>query len=845
MPEQEPTESLGDAVGAVLRELTPAEKFELISGLPHWFVKPNRRVGLPGLQTANGPAGLRPFLKSPVLPEFVSGSAKTTAHPAGIALAATWDPARVRKTAALMGDECNRFGVDILLGPCVCLTKVPFGGRNFESYGEDPRLAASMGAAFIRGVEGEGVGTSLKHFVGNDTDYQRHNVDIRVDDRVLRELYLRPFQLILREQPPETVMFAYNKINGVHMSDNAYLLDDVLRGEWGYDGIVMADWSAVRSQLRAFRAGVDLEMPGSRYFEASLFEEVAKEPALLKQLDEKARRIVRFSLKRERAVRAHTKRPTPRARLRKAAADTARESMVLLKNEAGLLPLDPARHPKLAIIGPNADVLRTGGGGSSMVCAERAPSPLEALRERLDPAHTITHAPGIRRDADLFPIPPECWSVNAEGKRGGLRAEFFNNGECRGEPTVRRTVSRIAFDWGDFSPAEGIYPSFFSVRFSGWVTANPGGEYVLKCLGRGDATVWIDGEPLLRGGNGRTLDDATAIVRFEKGRPHHVRLEFSNMKGKAAVALGWEPHDPDPQATAVAAAAAADVALVFAGTSRFDETEGRDLASPRLPAGQDAFIREIAAANPNTVVVLNNGTPLFLDRWIDHVPALLEAWFPGQEGGVALADLLSGEESPCGKLPFTFFRSGHDNPAVRHYPKVRDTSADVAVEDIDTRIEARADEDPHIEYAEGLDLGYRHADRIGERPLFPFGFGLGYTTFALSDAKLSGRRLNPGGRLRLSVRLTNTGDREGAEVVQLYLGPDPSRADRPIKQLAAFRKVRLAPGAAKTVRFDIRSTDLETYDPDQRAWITPPGDYLAFVGTSAADIHARLGFTHA
>ncbi len=853
------TDSNADAereIDALLRELSVGEKLELIGGQRHWFVKANRRLALPALQTANGPAGLRPFVKTPEYPEGVFRAAKTTAYPAAIALAATWDPELVGRVAAGIGEECNERGVDWLLAPSLHIVRVPQGGRNFESYGEDPLLAGRMAAAFVRGVRSRGVGATLKHYLGNDVEYHRHSVDVRMDEASMRELYLRPFQIALRECEPEAVMYSYNFINGVRLCDNRFLLTEVLKNEFGFRGVAMADWGATRSSLDSFDAGADLDMPASRWFNAQLLPHIEGNAERLALLDDKVRRLLRFTLRRKEYLESEKTAPSygSRARRRRDAERAAAASAVLLKNEGNLLPLSPEEVRSLAVIGPNADIARTGGGGSSYVCPERVRSPLEALREEYGGAARIRHAPGIRRHRDLFPIPREAWFVDRACRRPGLRAEFFNNTECAGRPSARKTVPQINHDWGDWSPAEGVYPSYFSVRFSGWLRADASGAKQVRCFAKEGARVWIDGEKridLTHPDEGRDdclrwtrLKIGNSVRDFEADRAVRVVVEFFNEGGKAAVALGWEPHDPAPAETAVRAAAECDAAVVFAGTAWFDESEGMDLPSPRLPAGQDELIRRVVEANPRTVVVLNTGTPLLLDRWIDRAPAVLQAWFSGQEGATATAAILAGKTSPEGKLPFTLFRRGADNPAMVNYPAHAEDPEGGTTDDVDTVVESAADAHPRLDYAEGTDIGYRHCDRNGVAPLFAFGFGLAYTGFSVALKDRPPQNLPADGSLRFRVLVRNTGDRDGAEVVQVYVGPGEPAPGRPPKQLAAFRKVRLRAGRGKTVTFELRPRDFERWDPATETWRVTEGRHRVFVGTASDRIAESFAIDH-
>lgn len=845
--------TLHKQVEQVLSELSFDEKFTLISGQPHWFFKGNKRLGVPALQTANGPSGVRPYLKSPNYPEGVVDIAKTTAYPAGIALAATWNRDTVEEVGRTIANECNEKGVDVLLGPCVCLVRLPVGGRNFESYGEDPVLAGKLAAGYITGVQSKGVAATIKHFVCNDTEYKRHSIDIHLSQRTLHELYLRPFEIAIREANPWSVMTSYNFVNGVRVCDSRSLQTELLKEKWGFDGFVMSDWGAVYSAEPTFAAGMDLDMPRGKHFaSAELKEIVAASNEYRKLLDDKVRRLVRFALARKQYLEETPLKPLSLQAKRQTARNATRESIVLLKNRSGILPLDPDRTNSIVVLGPNADVLRTGGGGSSYVCPERAPSPLAVLRERYSDAIDIRHEPGVRRERDIFPVDPKQLYLDDTSERHGVRVEYFNNTECNGAPCAVEALDTISRDWVDLSPASGIYPSYFSSRFTTVLVPEESGERELKLLALEGARLWIDDELVIdlwtREGHhqGATkwskMNLDTARFKFEKGRPYHVRVEHYNSSMKSLVALGWEPARNDLLGAALAAAENADLAIVFAGTAWYDETEGRDLKSPWLPDGQDEFINKVAAANPNTIVVLNNGGPLLIDNWNDNVAALVEAWFPGQEGGAAIADVLFGETNPSGKLPFTFFRRWSDNPAHATYPKQPESDAADRVEDIDTVIEHQETDHPTIEYREGLFLGYRYTDKHDVTPLYPFGFGMSYTGFEIAECRLSSAELRENQSLELEITVKNTGNRTGAQVVQVYFGPAEPAPERPIKQLVAFDKVQLEPGNEKRIELAISRHDITFYDETDGDWAVVPGNYRLFVGTAADDIVHTLPF---
>lgn len=835
---------------AMLARMSIEEKIELISGFPHWFTKPNRRYGIPAIQVANGPSGVRPYLKTPIIPSAAFGVARATAFPAGIGLASAWDPQLCHRVGRTIADECNEKGIDLLAGPVVCVTRVAVGGRNFESYGEDPLLSGILAAGFIAGVESDGVGTSIKHFVGNDTDYERHRVDIRVDELTLHELYLRPFQIAIARSNPSAVMFAYPKVNGVFVSDNEHILTRILRERWGFEGITMSDWGAVKSGRNAFLAGSDLEMPRARHFGSELTSFVVENERNRELLDEKVRRIVRFALARERFTRSRSRHYLSRAQRRNVARDAAGDSLVLLKNHASTLPLAIDELTSVAVIGPNSDALRTGGGGSSYVCPERAPSPLSVVRERCGDSIELRHVPGVRRWFDYTPIAERLLYDRDGSKRHGLRAEFFNNIECRGEPVVSTTVSTLAFDWGDFSPASTVYPSYFSARFTGRFVPEETQSLELKLLVREGARLEIDGRTIIDLWGPETESEcdtgrlplrcATAVLDVERDRSYAIKLEYYNTRGKAAVVLGAEPFVADPLGEAVHAARESDATLLFVGTTFQDEHEGWDLDSPRLPGEQVELIRRVAGVNSRTIVVLNNGTPLFIDEWVDSVPALIEAWFPGQEGGAAVADVLFGHVNPSGKLPVTFFRSEKDCPALQGYPGFRNEPDVEVIEDVDAVIEKDDGDNPRIVYSEGLAVGYRAADMNDVAPLFAFGFGLSYSDFELGECTVSADTLAETDNIELKLTVTNRGPLDGSETVQIYAGAARPTERRPPKNLIAFRKVRLTVGSAEEILVPLTRADFERYSVKDQQWTAEPGVYHLFVGTSSTQIHAAF-----
>jgi beta-glucosidase len=708
VPYKNPALPVDRRVEDLLARMTLREKADMLSGSGWMESQPNSRLGIPAIKMADGPMGVRNWRGSSAVTNAASTVPVTsTAFPAGIGMASSWDPELVTRGARVIAQEVKAHGRDMILGPTVNINRVPLWGRNFEGYGEDPYLAARMGVAYIRGVQAEGVIPSVKHFAANNEEYERHRIDAKIDERTLHEIYFPAFKAAVEEAGVWAVMSAYNKVNGQWCAENPYLLTDTLRKRWGFRGFVISDWGSTYSTAATINAGMDLEMPGGEPMRLwaskpetmrdgngagwltadKVLAAVSAGGVSQAAVDDSVRRILRVMFTAglfdrphadgDRAGRRADDVDTPEQR--QIARTAANESIVLLKNSGGLLPLSAERTPKIAVIGPNAAVARTGGGGSSLVRPYYAVTPLDGIREAAGPRADIVHALGV----------------------------------------------------------------------------------------------------VMQGG----------------------------MEGEDA-----PKPPPELLAEAVAVARHSDVAVVVVGNAPKLEGEGFDRRSMDLPAGQDELIEAIAAANPNTVVVVAAGAPVTMTRWIGSVPAVVYAWYGGQEAGHAVGDILFGAVNPSGKLPVTFPKAFQDSPAYGHYPG----------------------EDLHVEYAEGIYVGYRGFDKRNVEPLFPFGHGLSYTTFDYTGLKIAFPTVG------VSVR--NSGTRAGAEVVQLYLQPPPARLDRPVKELKAFSRIMLQPGETRTVSFTLDKAALSFYDPALHDWVAEPGRFTVLVGASSRDIRAKGEF---
>ncbi len=787
-------------IESLLVRLTPAEKLDLLAG-DGFETHRVPRLGIAPLRMADGPAGVRDGV--------------STAFPVPIALAATWDTSLVREVSGAIAVEARAKGKRMMLGPCVNIARLPWAGRTFEAFGEDPWLASRMAVAYVHGLQEHRVAATVKHFAANSQEANREAVDEHIDERTLREIYLPAFDAAVREAGAWSVMSAYNKVNGNWCSENPWLLRDVLKTEWRFDGLVVSDWGAVHSTLPTVRAGLDLEMPDHKFLDkASLATAVERGEVSWPTIDASVKRLLRL-LERTGVLDGDTA-GDPGARdgvaHRALARTAAARSLVLLRNEGGALPLDRAHLRSLAVIGPNAAVARTGGGGSSYVTTAHAVSPLEAIRRAAGPGVTVTYAAGASAPDDVNPIDSTAFAP-ASGPGHGLRAEYWASQDFSGAPALVRTDASVNFDFGDGSPAAVIPVDHFSARWTGTLVAPTSGRWELRLRADDGVRLWLDGKLVLEDWSDHGARTVATIVPLRAGEPHAVKLEYYENGGGAVVQFGWHAMDQDEHGAAVAAARGADAAIVVVGNTAGVESEGFDRPNLALPVGQDALIRAVAAVNPRTIVVVVAGSPVTMGDWLERVRAVLQAWYPGVEGGSAIADVLFGDAAPSGRLPISFPRRWADVSAAATY-----SSRDLA-----TR------------YDDGVFVGYRHHDRAGIAPEFPFGFGLGYTTFAYSDLAIEPPTLAAPRHARVSFTVANTGARAGAEVPQLYVAPPRGMLPRPVRELKGFARVELTPGESRRVTIELDERAFAAWDPGRAAWWTEPGRYAIEVGASSRD----------
>ena len=802
-------EALDRRAESILSKMTLEEKIDLIGGVDSFFIRGVPRLNLPRLRMADGPIGVRNY-----------GPATTMAG--GIALAATWNPALAERVGTEIGRDARAKGVHFLLAPGVNIYRAPMNGRNFEYFGEDPFLASRIAVGYIKGVQSRGVSATIKHFMGNNSEFDRHNTGSVIDERTMREIYLPVFEAAVKEAHVGAIMDSYNLTNGVHMTQNSYLNIDVVRKDWGFDGLIMSDWTSTYDAVAAANGGLDLEMPFAKFMNReNLLPAIKEEKVSVATIDEKVKRILRTAIRFDWLDREQTDLTIPRynPQGRAVALQAARESMVLLKNEGNVLPLDKAKTKSIAVIGPDAYPAVPVGGGSARVQPFAAISFLEGISNHPG-VGTPTYHRGLPTLAEMAQATNLSTAVT-NGKDGVI-AEYFSNPDLQGSPAATRTETRIDYGGPGVTPGPGI-PDESSARWTGYYTAQHEGQFDVFLQAPGENVryrLFIDDKLVLN-----SWEHSTAAVNYTTTSladgPHKIVLEHFRHKGRAAprLRLGIVPLNNIVDADAKKLAAKADAVLLAVGFDPETETEGSDRTF-RLPPGQEQLIQEIATANHNTIVVITSGGAVDMALWIDRVSGVLQAWYSGQEGGTALAEILFGDVNPSGRLPATFERRWSDNPVHDSYYPEAGTN--------------------RIAYKEGVFVGYRGYEKNGTKPLFPFGYGLSYTSFKYGNLEIratANATTNP--RYEISFDVKNAGIREGSDVAQVYVGDTHAKVPRPLRELRGFAKVNLRPGETRRVTIPVDARALAYYDVNRKQWRADAGDFEVMVGRSADQIELR------
>ena len=788
-------------VDSLLKKLSLEEKIDLIGGVDAFYIRANEKIGLPRLKMADGPVGVRNYG-----PATVFG---------GVGLAATWDPELAEKVGATIGQDARARGVHFMLGPGVNIYRAPMNGRNFEYFGEDPFLTARTAVAYIEGMQSEGVSATIKHFVGNNSEFDRHNTDSIIDERTLREIYLPSFEAAVKEAHVGAIMDSYNLTNGTHMTQNGLFNTDLVKKEWMFPGIVVSDWDATYDGVAAANSGLDLEMPSGKFMNrATLLPAIKAGTVSEATIDDKVRRILRTAIRFGWLDHDQTDLSVSLFNVAgdQVALEAARSGLVLLKNNGNLLPLQKGSIKSIAVIGPDAHPAQPAGGGSAEAVPFTPVSVLEGIAHYLGDTAKVYYSRGIPMLDDISK--QMRFTTQASGGEEGLKTEIFNNADLSGTPAIVRNDKFVHYE-----PARGGSGTYgkVSIRWTGFFTPSVPGEYLAFVQGPGE-----------NGGYRLYVDQKLVLDNWKQwyafvgqvpitltAAPHQIELDYYVEKGwgKTTANLGIVRPETLVIAEAKSLAARVDAVVVAPGFDTASEGESGDRTFRLLP-GQDELINQMAAVNKNTVVVMTSGGGVDMTAWVDHVPALLEAWYPGQEGGTAVAQVLFGEFNPSGRLPISIERRWEDDAAYNsYYPK---------------------EGSKKVEYSEGIFVGYRHFDKSAVKPLFPFGYGLSYTSFTYKNLTISPASSDD--QVAVAFDITNTGSRAGADVAEVFVGDHHAPVPRPVKELKGFAKVNLNPGETKNVSVKLDRRAFSYYDVKTHAWTVAPGDFDLFVARSAADI---------
>ncbi|SQF99222.1 Beta-glucosidase [Paucimonas lemoignei] len=833
------------AAEKTLAKMTMEEKLAYIGGKGGWDVKPLTQYGIPQIHGTDGGIGVR----------YTSeGNAQGVVYPSGPNLAATWNPRRAIDLGRALGYDTATGGYQFVTGPGITLYRMPYGGRAFEYLsGEDPFLGASLAPGVINGIQSRGVWANAKHYAANDQESSRFKLNQTMSERVLREMSLPAYESASKNSKVAMMMCSFQKINGEYACENKHLLTDILKGEWGFQGFIQSDYNAIVHGLPAAQAGADLDMMGYQMNSSVLKPHLDSGELSAATIDEKVRRI----LKQIYLYKFDSKTPSTVHNMNsstsnKTALNTAREGIVLLKNQDNLLPLDRQKVKKIAVVGSLAKYAPPTGFGSANVEAAHYISELSGLQQ-LAPGAKVEFIDGLSLD----PTTTVWSSTNTKGNEvQGLTAEYFSNADWSGEAAVTRTEKQIDLDWANGSdlPFESNTgssdpytnkgstsgqlngdTSSTSVRYSGKITPTISGEQVFKVRADGAIRLWVNGKKVIDNGEGKPIPGNSipptipeyAKVNLEAGKAYDIKLEYSRragylstMGGLVGVQMSWASLNAPQDLSAY------DAVVVAVGNSAEYEGEGFDHMF-ELPEYQSQLIQSIAKVNPKTVVTMFGGTGLKMSDWIEQVPVAVHAFYPGQNGGQALAEILYGKVNPSGKLPISIERNIEDNPVFESFPKFAN----------DNSLE-------EMSYKDDLLLGYRGYEKKGIKPLYPFGYGLSYTTFGYSNIKVTPGVAVGNTPIKVSFDLTNTGKVGGSEVAQLYVGQQNPKVERALKELKGYKKVFLNPGESKRVTIELNDRSLAYFDEKSKQWIVDADSFNLSVGSSSQDIRLNAKLTN-
>lgn len=789
-------------VEKIISQMTLDEKLSIIGGTDNMFTNSIERFGIPQLRVSDGPQGLG---------TLGINNDPSTAYPATILLAATWNEDLARRYGESLADDCRAHGIHVILGPGVNICRTSLCGRNFEYMGEDPFLAARMSTNYIKGAQSRGVMATIKHFTANNTEIDRHHVSADVDERTLHEIYFPAFKSAVQEANVALVMSSYNKLNGIYTAENPWLLQDVLRDQWGFKGIIVSDWGSTHYNLPAIKSGLDLEMPYAKNMNRDAIKYyIATGDIDEEVVNKKVRHILRaiFAYGFDKKEQKHPALPKNNPTSAKTAFDVASEGLVLLKNKNQILPIHTNKVKKIAVVGKNA-VMDVFGGGSGEVKPFHYTTVLDGLKEEAK-KHNIEV-----EYLDYYEYMPEIIFTDGTQQQKGFQTEFFRNRELTGKPEKEYIDTKVSHSWLYSRNAEKQPEPDFSIRWSGVLAPKVSDEYSFEVSGDDGYRLFIDGKQVIDEWKSGGYRRANYSCRLEGGKQYDIRLDYFQGEGDAMINMVWKQKNAKTNPL-TEKMNKADLVVACFGYFDYIEGENRDRAFG-LPYDEERMINDVIRTTTPIIGVVNSGGNIGMQSWEPKLSGLLWAWYAGQDAGKAIARTLFGTINPSGKLPITFEKKWEDNPVyLSHYD---------------------SDGDKHIAYEEGIFVGYRGYDKLKHEVQYPFGYGLSYTTFKLSDLSIGAPQQD--GSVEVTCKLTNIGKREGAEVVQLYIGKVGGLVERPEKELRQFKKVFLKPGESEIIVLKASKDAFMYYSVNQKKFVTDAGEYNVMVGCSSKDIRLQ------
>ena len=793
------TQEHKDRAAAIVKQMTLEEKIAYIGGHDSWYVRAIDRLGLPAVRMADGPQGVR-------------NNTKSTLYPSGVAAAATWDVELIEQMGVSLGKDSRARGVHILLGPGANIYRSPLCGRNFEYFGEDPFLAGEIATAYIKGVQSMGVMACIKHFAGNNQEWARHSVSSDIDERTLNEIYFPAFEKAVKKGHVATIMTSYNLLNGVHASEDKYLNQYVLREQWGFNGFVMSDWTSCYSPINVARWGVDLEMPYAKCVKPELIKQLIEQGVIDERaLDQKCQNIIQtiFAFEFDKREQLDKTLPENNPECDAVAHQLSQAAIVMLKNDNNFLPI---KKGKVVVCGPNSDKIVTGGGSGFVT-----PLISFSVADAMGTVNKKVKSTFVSM-ADSHKPTPGIVYADKEMTQKGILAEYYTNAELQGKPFQSFITDKVGIDDNKFGAHNDMVN--VSTRHTFYYKAEKDEVYHFSVCTNDGYRCFVNDKPVMSNRwHKSSSQEGYMLLEMKAGEIYKFELQHQNLAGSIYADMVFESATSQEVSNADVIKAA-DCVVVCLGHSNRTEKENYDRTF-ELPRGQVEYLRSILKHNQNVVVVLNGGGAIEMASWMNDVKAVLMAWYPGQQGGLAISEIITGKISPSGKLPISIEAKLEDNPCAANYH-----------ENVD-RIRSK-EINPHsrVEYREGIFMGYRGYDKTGVKPLFPFGFGLSYTSFEYSNLEIKGE----GKEFVVSFDVKNIGKVDGAEVAQLYVHDDVCSLVRPEKELKGFSKVMLKAGETKRVEIRLDDEAFRFFDPIERQFKVEAGDFTIKVGSSSADI---------